>query len=74
MYENQIAAMIEQLEDQRVRSGRAENQSDALKALLRDHEDSMKVSCFFFWLLNYNIATMLLVSLPTNVRGSNLIQ
>ncbi|KNA07435.1 hypothetical protein SOVF_171950 [Spinacia oleracea] len=43
MYENQIAAMIEQLEDQRVRSGRAENQSDALKALLRDHEDSMKL-------------------------------
>lgn len=43
MYENQLAALIEQLEDERVRCERAENQSDALKALLSDHESSMKL-------------------------------
>ncbi|KMT08135.1 hypothetical protein BVRB_6g143820 isoform C [Beta vulgaris subsp. vulgaris] len=43
MYENQIAALIEQLEDERLRSKRAENQSDALKALVSDQESSMKL-------------------------------
>lgn len=43
MYENQIAALIEQLDDERVRCERAENQSDALKARLSDHESSMKL-------------------------------
>lgn len=44
MYENQISALIEQLEDERIRYERAEEKSEALKALLNDHERSMKVS------------------------------
>lgn len=52
MYENQIAALIEQLEDERLRSKRAENQSDALKALVSDQESSMKVCCLFIRLPN----------------------
>ncbi|KAL2922589.1 Kinesin-like protein KIN-UC [Bienertia sinuspersici] len=43
MYENQIAALIEQMEDERVRCERAEKQSDDLKAVLCDHESSMKL-------------------------------
>uniref|UniRef100_A0A803N0J7 Kinesin-like protein n=1 Tax=Chenopodium quinoa TaxID=63459 RepID=A0A803N0J7_CHEQI len=43
MYENQIAALIEQLKDERARYERAGNQSDVLKALLSDHEGSMKL-------------------------------
>ncbi|XP_021727378.1 kinesin-like protein KIN-UC isoform X1 [Chenopodium quinoa] len=43
MYENQIAALIEQLKDEQARYERAGNQSDVLKALLSDHEGSMKL-------------------------------
>ncbi|CAO2828538.1 unnamed protein product [Amaranthus hypochondriacus] len=43
MYENQISALIEQLEDERIRYERAEEKSEALKALLNDHERSMKL-------------------------------
>jgi len=44
MYEKQIAALINQLEDERAHSEGAERQLDALRALLSDRESSMRVS------------------------------